>query len=111
MWPFKKEKIKEKKPKCKHYKKFGEEMPDNMVKIIKFTDGKSLKDEVFSYGIWECTVCGKRAFSCVGCHLMPVWVTSSLDKFIEHKISMSDLIKVFNEWSYDYEEIKIDGTL
>ncbi len=70
--------FKKKEPQCRHFKEFGEKMPDNMVEIVRFSPYET---DTTGYGIRECTNCQKRAFSCMGLHLMPQSNSDVIDAF------------------------------
>jgi len=88
---------------CQHFKNCGEQIPDNMVEVIKFTEYKKGR---LDYSVYECHKCGKRAFLCLGYHLMGFDVSKKIDEFINHKISIEELIEKFKQRKYRYEMIK-----
>ena len=88
------------KPRCRHSKKFGEPMPNNMVQIIRFSPYKT---DTTGFGIRECTECGVRAFTCIGLHLMSKEQTDKIDAFINHKITLNELTTFFDKNAFWYK--------
>ena len=75
------------KKRCKHFKVFGQDWPANMFEVVRFSPYKT---DSIGYGISECSECGKRAFSCIGLHMMGPRTCEALDSFIQHHMSMGD---------------------
>ncbi len=90
---------------CKHYKSAGDKYPTNMRCVIRFNDHH--KSIGIPYGIHECAECGKRAFSCVGYHMMGNDTSSKVDEFIAYKISLDDLTAYFDRKNYWHKLEKI----
>lgn len=86
MWPFKK------KIRCCWYKSAGQPWPENIVEVIRFSPYKT---DSIGYGIHECRVCGRRMFSCIGCHTMGPNMEAKIDAFIGHKITLDELVRDF----------------
>lgn len=78
---------------CKHTSGFGEEIPEAVKPIMRFSDYKS---DTIGYGIRECSLCGVRLFTCICAHLMSQSKCDIIDSFINHEISL-DEFKVFLE--------------
>lgn len=89
-------------PACRHYKKSFEPHPENMVSVIKFTDGQ--ETTFMPFGIYECTECGHRAFSCLYLHCMSSRAQATIDSFIKHEITLDALKTHFNEFGFTYRD-------
>jgi len=100
-------------PACYHYKRAGYPTPENMVCVIRFDERSSHKTEpwkCYDYGVYECNICGKRAFRSPPCHLLHPDVTQKVDEFIDYKISIAELCNYFDKNKFEYEEEKNDQT-
>lgn len=73
---------------CQHYKRSGEKSLTNMVEVLRFSP--YAKDSI-GYGISECSECGKRAFSCIGLHIMGPKMCSVIDSFIAYEMTFEQL--------------------
>lgn len=85
--------------KCRHLKKAGEKPLENMVEIVRFSPYKT---DSLGYGISQCSVCRKRAFSCLGLHAMGWRTCETIDNFINYKITQEqfqEFIKEEMAWS------------
>lgn len=85
----------------RHFKGYGD--PCNfthMKNIFRFYTYAGDKD---GYGISECMHCGKRAFVCSGYHLLTTDVTDAIDKFIQYKVEITDVIEVLKKYNYRYK--------
>lgn len=91
------------KPKCCFFKEAGYPYPQNMKKIIKFSEYPERVEPYMGYGITQCCVCGKRAFSCSGYHMMGDNTAQIIDDFISYKIELPELLKEFDRRKYRYE--------
>ena len=103
----------EPEPACYHYKRAGYPTPENMVCVIRFDERSSHKTEpwkCYDYGVYECNICGKRAFRSPPCHLLHPDVTQKVDEFIDYKISIAELCNYFDKNKFEYEEEKNDQT-
>ena len=83
-----------KKSRCRHFKGFGEPYPDNMRRVMTFSPYKT---DGFGYSISECKECGKRAFGCLGHHLMGKELAENIDAFIAYEITLDQFIVVLKE--------------
>ncbi len=80
--------------KCQHYKEFGEKWPPNMMEIFRFSPYKT---DTIGYGVSECIECKKRAFSCIGLHMMTEKESNTIDAFIGHKIDYNEFKEFLNK--------------
>jgi hypothetical protein len=70
--------------KCQHLKNAGDKYPSNMKVLYRFSPHKN---DTIGYGVHECVDCGKRVFSCVGCHSMYDSQARVIDEFIAYRIT------------------------
>lgn len=96
--------FKDKKTKCKHFKKSGEKPYSNMKTIFRFSDYRKEIDGI-GKGISQCTECGKRAFNCFGYHLMSNSQTKAIDDFINYKITTDEFIELLKT-KFKWFEVK-----
>lgn len=94
------------KEQCTHFKKIGEKWPENMIEIIRFSPYQT---DSIGYGISECAACKKRAFSCIGLHMMTDNESGIIDSFIAHKIDWSTFKEFLDKSMAWYKEASING--
>ena len=94
---------KPKKDKCNHYKSGGQPHLTNMACVIRFDDCEKSKSSLLPYGVSQCKKCGKRAFSCHFYHCMGSNETKAIDSFIDHEITLEELLVLFDTWKFKYE--------
>lgn len=96
-WFKREEKCKEK---CKHFKAAGKPYPPNMFEVVRFSPYKT---DMAGYRISECSECGKRAFACIGLHMMGEKVCKTIDGFIGYRITIEDLTAMLKKEMAWYE--------
>lgn len=94
--------LKKKGCQLQHFKKAGYSFPENMKLVLRF-DRHPHKWGHLGYGIYQCSGCGKRAFSSSACLIEPTEFEKSVDDFISYKIELSDLLKVFEKYQTHFE--------
>lgn len=95
MWPFNK---KGATKKCIHYKGFGDPFPENMKIVLALFPYSRGDYKNHSYKTYECSECGVRSFACITSHGMHTGITEPLDDFIEHDISISEMLEKINKY-------------
>lgn len=101
-------KKKKPEPKCRHFKEAGHPHPDNMVRMIRFADyaihggPRAYRRHYLPFGIYQCTVCGARAFSAGYLHCMPPELCRLIDGVIALEVDMADLCQYLHQrgWAY-----------
>ncbi len=99
------------KQKCKHFKSPGQPYPENMKIILTFSDSDK-KIDPFGYRITECSICGTRAFGCMGLHMMSDRQVNFIDSFIRHEITLDEFVDILKEqfaW-YEFETVDRGGS-
>lgn len=87
--------------KLKHFKGFGEDVPNTMVKIMVFSEYKS--DDLSYQGrkIMECSGCGKRGYL-GGMHCMGKITSNIIDNFIHRKTGIEPMLEEFRMRGYRF---------
>lgn len=91
---------------CSHFKKAGEKWLENMIEIVRFSNYET---DTIGYGISECTVCKKRAFSCMTCHTMSDWEAGIIDAFIAHEMGYNSFKEFLVKHMAWHKEASVSG--
>ena len=87
-----------KKPRCQHYKSFGEDIPKNMVQTLKID--LEWKD---SCSIYECKICGYRSFACHGNFVCSDSTLAVIEDYQRYRITLKELVDYFDKNHITYE--------
>ena len=90
-----------KAPRCplQHYKEAGFPVPENMKEVFRFRPADAKKDYLDNYVIFECSGCGNRSYMHGG-PILPQGVVEAVDGFIDHQISVEELIERLGTHGY-----------